>query len=86
MTYHSNKEAGSRPSTRGLFGAVYDTDVVMTKVKDVDDKYVFSERFGVRRGVIQGDITSSYYFILALEVVLRRHDRVVGKGVGFGGE
>ena len=30
--------------------------------------------FRIRRGVLQGDVTSPIYFILALEYVLRLHD------------
>ena len=32
-------------------------------------------------GVVQGDITSPFYFILALDLILRRHDKVRGSGV-----
>ena len=38
------------------------------------------------RGVIQGDITSPLFFILALELILKTHDLIPGKGVEFGGE
>ena len=34
--------------------------------------------------MIQGDITSPLYFILALELILRTHDNIRGKGVRFG--
>jgi hypothetical protein len=79
------EEAGAKPRTRALFRAVYGSAAAMTKVKDVDGEYAFSDRFPVRRGVVQGDITSPYYFILALEAVLRRHDKIPGKGVDFDG-
>ena len=39
----------------------------------------------MRRGVIQGDITSPMYFIIALESILRKYDNIPGKGVPFGG-
>ena len=35
--------------------------------------------------MVQGDITSPLYFILALEVILRDFDKHPGKGVVFGG-
>ena len=78
-------EAGTAPKTHALFRAVYGSATAVTKVKDVDGKYVFSDRFDVRRGVVQGDITSPFYFILTLEAVLRRHDTLSGKGIDFGG-
>ena len=78
-------EAGAKPRTRALFRAVYGSAAAVTKVKDVDGTYVFSDRFDVRRGVVQGDITSPFYFILAREAVLRRHDTTPGKGIDFGG-
>ena len=37
----------------------------------------------MNRGVIQGDITSPLYFILALELILKRYDNFAGKGVTF---
>ena len=47
---------------------------------------VLSEPFPINRGVVQGDILSPLYFILALEMILRRHDNVAGKGVDYGGQ
>ena len=35
--------------------------------------------------MIQGDLTSPIYFIVALEAILRRHDNIDGKGIEFGG-
>ena len=46
---------------------------------------VKSDFFAIDRGVIQGDITSPLYFILALELILRRHDKVADKGVTLAG-
>ena len=47
-----------------------------------DRSQLFS--FTINRGVVQGDITSPLYFILALELILRRHDQFPDKGVTFG--
>ena len=47
---------------------------------------VMSESFQINRGVIQGDITSPLYFILALELILKTHDQNAERGVEFGGE
>ena len=35
------------------------------------------DKFPVRQGVIQGDLTSLIYFIIALDAMLRRHDTTV---------
>ena len=44
-----------------------------------------SKRFKINRGVIQGDIVSPLYFILAFELILKRHDTRRDKGIMFGG-
>ena len=74
-------QAKAKPKTRAIFRANYGSASAKTKVKATDGQYVFSETFPVRRGVIQGDITSPLFFILALELILRRHDDIKGKGV-----
>ena len=67
---------------RAMFRAVYLSASAYTTVKAPDNKSVKSEVFDIRRGVVQGDITSPLYFIfLALEAILRRHDNKPGKGV-----
>ena len=73
-------DAGAKPKTRAMFRAVYRAASAMTKVEGPDGKQVFSMAFPVRRGVIQGDITSPIYFILALEKILRKHDKNINKG------
>ena len=55
-----------------------------TAVSDIDGEIVYSDSFRIRRGVVQGDITSPVYFILALELILELHDTHPGKGVDFG--
>ena len=76
-------DAKAKPKTRALFRSIYGGATARTKVKGVDGKEVFSEDFPIRRGVIQGDITSPWYFILALEAILREHDKDPCKGVPF---
>ena len=40
------------------------------------------ENFQISRGVLQGDVVSPLFFILTLEVILRRHDPIkTGQGV-----
>ena len=80
------QRAGASAKSRALFRAVYVVANAVTKVTGTDGKEIFSEPFAINRGVIQGDILSPLYFILALELILRRHDDIAGKGVDFGGE
>ena len=76
--------AGASAKTRALFKAIYSAANAVTAVSDIDGKTVLSDSFYIRRGVVQGDITSPVYFILALELILELHDRHPGKGVDFG--
>ena len=78
-------EANAKPKTRAIFRSIYGSASAKTKVKDTDGQYIYSEAFPVRRGVVQGDITSPLYFIIALEAILRRYDNSPNKGVEFGG-
>ena len=78
-------EASAKPKTRAIFRSVYGSATARTKVKGTDGEDVLSDKFPIRRGVIQGDLTSPIYFIIALEAILRRHDKVDGKGIDFGG-
>ena len=57
---------------------------VFTKVAAPDDKKVKSALFDIRRGVVQGDITSPLYFILVLESIMRKYDERLDKGVTLG--
>ena len=77
-------KAGASNKTRAMFRAVYRSASAFTAVADADGKSVKSDVFAIRRGVVQGDITSPLYFILALDLILRRYDDVAGKGVAFG--
>ena len=79
-------EANVSIKTRRMFRAIYAVASAMTRVQGVDGKTVYSESFPIRRGVIQGDITSPIYFVLALELILRLHDQNSSKGVDFGGQ
>ena len=54
--------------------------------QEIDGERVQSKPFPIRRGVVQGDITSPLYFVLALQLILKRHDNVSGKGVPFAGD
>ena len=78
-------EAGASVKTRRMFRAIYGAANAVAKVNDIDGSVSYSDSFPIRRGVLQGDITSPVYFILALEAILRRHDNNPRKGVSFGG-
>ena len=66
-----------------MFRAVYAAASAHTTVSAPDGKTVKSDVFQIRRGVVQCDITSPFYFILALELIMRRHDAFPGKGVSL---
>ena len=66
------------PKTRAMFRATYRAANAITKVKGPDGEIIYSKAFPVRRGVIQGDVTSPIYFIIALEAILRDHDKNTG--------
>ena len=77
-------EANAKDKTRAMFRAIYKSASARTEVEGIDGKAECSARFPVNRGVVQGDITSPWYFIIALELILRRHDNCPDKGVPFG--
>ena len=79
------REAKVPIKIRAMYRAIYQAASAYTTVPSADDgKQVKSKSFKIRRGVVQGDITSPLYFILALELILRIHDNVPGKGVPLG--
>ena len=82
---HALGQATAKPKTRAIFRKIYSKATAKTRVKSIDGQHVYSKSFPVRRGVIQGDITSPLYFIIALEAILRKYDNITGKGVPFGG-
>ena len=79
-------KAGASVKVRAMFRAVYSSASAFTTVPAPDGEVAKSAVFGIKRGVMQGDITSPLYFILALDLdlILRRHDNVAAKGVPFG--
>ena len=68
------KDAGASPKARAMFRAVYSAASAYATAPTIDGKKVNSPIFEINRGVLQGDITSPIYFILALELILRLHD------------
>ena len=73
--------AGVGNKERAIFREVYKSASAFTTVNSTDGGNVQSSSFQIRRGVVQGDVTSPLYFILALELILRRHDSLPDKGV-----
>lgn len=71
--------------TRAMFRVMYKAASATVKVSDVNGNEILSHPFSIDRRVMQGDIVSPLYFILTLELVLKRHDKVINKGVDFGG-
>ena len=67
-----------------MFRAIYNSASAFTTVKGGDNVNVKSDTFDIKRGVLQGDILSPLFFILALELIFRRHDNRTDKGVTLG--
>ena len=78
-------KAGASAKTRNMFRAIYGAATARVEVDDTDGTKILSEAFSIDRGVVQGDIISPLYFILALELILYTHDTQQNKGVQFGG-
>ena len=66
-----------------MFHTIYQVPTVYTTTSSVGGDNINSEKFPIRRGVFQGDITSPLYFILVLEFILRKYDVKQDKGVSF---
>ena len=65
------KNAGASRKTRAIFRAIYTSAKGTARVRGLDGKHVYSEEFKIQRGVIQGDIISPIFFILAIEQIFR---------------
>ena len=79
------RQAGASNKTRSMFRAIYRSATARTAVEGIDGATILSDEFQINRGVVQGDITSPWYFILALELILRTHDTHRDKGVMLAG-
>ena len=77
------KDAGAPIKVRAMFQAIYQAATAYTTTLGVGGENINSKKFPIRRGVLQGDITSPLYFILALELILRKFDARQDKGVSF---
>ena len=68
------KRTGASLKTRAIYRAIYNTASAYTETKGADGKTFRCDNFNIGRGVLQGDITSPLFFILALELIMRTHD------------
>ena len=64
------QKAGVTNKVRAMFRAVYSAASAFTTVTSPDGGMVKSNSFQIRRGVVQGDVTSPLYFIMALDTTL----------------
>ena len=67
-------KAGASPKSRAIFRAIYQAATGIARVRNTDNKFIFSGAFDVKRGVIQGDIISPVLFILALDALIQEVD------------
>ena len=77
--------AGASRKCRAIVRAIYDVAQGMVRVNGILGKKIFSGKFDINRGVVQGDIVSPLLFILALDNLIQQHD-TAGKGVKCGHE
>ena len=76
-------KAGASRKSRAIFRAIYRAASGTARVNGTNGNKVYSDKFNVARGVVQGDIISPILFILALEQLIRQND-VHGDGVACG--
>ena len=77
--------ASAKASTksRAIFRTIYDAACGVARVRSTDGKCIFSEKFNVGRGVIQGDVMSPVLFILAPDQLIQKYD-TSDRGPRFG--
>ena len=68
------EKAGVSTKVRSMFRAIYKAAAAYVTAAGTDGEKIHSDIFAIARGVLQGDITSPLFFIMALELILRRHD------------
>eukprot|EP01050_Picozoa_sp_SAG11_P008248 SAG11_NODE_718_length_7584_cov_10.771009_2_plen_464_part_00 len=66
--------AGASSKSRAIFRAIYSRAAAAVRVRDRSGEEVISPSFMVRRGVVQGDICSSFGYIYALALLFMRCD------------
>ena len=69
------KRAGASTKARAMYRAIYRAAAAYTEATGADNKKVRCADFNIGRGgVLQGDVTSPLFFIMALELIMRCHD------------
>ena len=76
-------KAGASRKTRAMFRQIYQAAAGTARVLGLDGKHVYSHTFDIARGVIQGDIISPIFFVLALDQLVQTFD-TDGEGVCVG--
>ena len=75
--------AKAKRKSRAIFRAIYAVATGIAKVKGTNGTIIYSQSFNIGRGVVQGDIVSPVFFILALDQLFQEYD-TYGKGVRCG--
>ena len=65
---------GASRKTRAIFRAIYAAAEGVVRANGLHGKKHYNKVFKIRRGLIQGDIISPIFFILAMEYIFRTHD------------
>ena len=80
------EKAGISPKVRAIFRAIYKAASAYTTAPGADGKHVKSDIFSIERGALQGnDVISPIFFIMTLELILRRYDHATPiKGITIG--
>ena len=76
-------KAGASRKTRTLFRAIYAAAQGAARILGPDGKFTLSKIFNIARGVIQGDIISPIFFIVALDQLVQKYDKS-GTGISVG--
>ena len=77
------RDARASRKTRAMFRTIYEAAAGAARLRGTDGKFTLSKKFNIARGVIQGDIISPIFFIIALDQLVQNHD-LGGKGVSAG--
>ena len=76
-------KAGASRKSHALFRSIYKAASGTARVLGLNGKNTYSHTFNIERGVIQGDIMSPIFFIIALDQLMQRYD-TSGEGIRVG--